>query len=341
MSLTVSEARQEAAEAAGICQTDDRVYYYINKAVRRLLPKGKWKGTYQRYHLCVNQSCFVWPRQFESIETVALCGRPGVIRNQWYDFNPYGPGILNTNNTTDQVGTGQCGTCAGNQLVDRGLAVMFSDIVGTAKQLRVYCDFPADVGKTITFRGYDDQRNIVITNSGDTEGEVVTLANPFAVTTNAGFWGIVTQVIKDITKGMVRVYEYDTVAMTQRLIALYEPDETLPSYLKSSYPGAQVPVDATSTCNKQSVDVIAKLRFIPVRKDSDFIQIENLAAICEEIRAVRKFENNLIQEGLLYEQLALKYLNEELQNYLGDGTRIAIHFDGASPFESGAILNLI
>lgn len=327
--LTVAEAKDEIAEAAGICSSDStRVYAYCNKAVRRLLPKGKWKGTYQRYSICTNAGCLVWPRQIETIEAVSVCNSPGVVRNQWFEFNPNGPGIFKT------------GNCNGNQLVDRGQVCTFEDIVPSNKQLRVYCDLAADLGKTITFRGYDDNFNIILTSNGDIEGETVTLANPFVVTTHPFFWHSITQVIKDVTKGVVRVYEYDTVALTQRLIAIYEPDETLPVYRRSYFPPANV-TSTGGTCDRVNVDVMAKLRFIPVRKDSDFIMIENLAAICEMIRAIRKFENNLVQEGMIYEALAVKYLNEELQNYLGDGTRTAIHVDGMAPFDSGPVVNIL
>lgn len=343
MSLTVREAADEIAEAANICATDlTRVCFYANKAVRRLLPKGKWKGTYQKYHLCTNQGCFTWPRQIETIESIALCGTPGTIRNEWYEFNEQGPGLFDgRHNNVDSIGAGCGGRCHGNTLVDRGLACTFADLIGTEKQLRVYTDFPADDGKTITFRGYDDQRNLIRTNFGNTEGETVTLAAGFVDTVYLGFWGVITQVIKDVTVGPVRVYEYNTVDATQRLIAMYESDETLPSYRRSYFPAAQITDDGSGACNKRSVDVMAKLKFIPVSKWDDFIMIGNLAAICEEIRAVRKFENNLVQEGLIYEQLALKYLNEELQNYLGDGTRVTLQIDGASPFDSGGIMNYI
>lgn len=342
MALTVAESRVEIAEAAGLCENDARVLNYINKACRRLIPKGKWKNCYANYRICTNKACLTWPRSIETIETVAVCGVPGTVRNGWYEFNLNGPGLFGCS-SDDGLGSpfGCRSDCTGNQLVDRGLTVTFDDLVGTNKQLRVYADLAVDYGKTLTFRGYDDNRNIILTNNGDVEGETVILANPFVVTTNTNFWGIITQVIKQVTKGVVRVYEYDTVTTVQRLIAIYEPDETLPSYRKSFYPPAQVTDDGNGNCARVSVDVIAKLKFIPVAKDSDFILIGNLPALVEEVRAIRKFENNLIQEGFAYEQLAVKYLDEELQNYLGDGTRIALHIDGGSPFNSGPVLNLI
>lgn len=331
MPLTVAEAKFEIAEAANDCQSNiPRVCSYINKAVRRLLTKGKWKNTYQRIRICATSGCFTWPREVETIESISICGNVGNIRNLWYEFNPNGPGPF------------QSGNCNGNDLVDRGMFPTFDRIHGNNKQLRVYRDIGADDGKTITFRGLDDEGNVILTDNGNTEGEVVTLASPYTDTVSPFFWHDITGVIKDVTKGPVRVYEYDTVTTVQRLIAIYQPDETLPSYRRSYYPPANIEIDPTSEeCQAQLVDVIAKLRFIPVRKESDFILIENLPALCEEVRAVRKFENNLIAEGLAYEALAVKYLNEELQNYLGDSTKVALHVEGASPYGSEPIMNIL
>ena len=61
----------------------------------------------------------------KAIEQVALDDRPGIVRNEWFEFLETGPGLLDSTDGDSYT------------LVDRGTAVCFSDIDGTDKKLRV------------------------------------------------------------------------------------------------------------------------------------------------------------------------------------------------------------
>ena len=80
MRLTLGAARPTIAKVIGVCADSDTVPFYLNQAVERLLPRGKWKGTFQRYRTCINSACITLPRHFECVEGFALCGCPGMIR---------------------------------------------------------------------------------------------------------------------------------------------------------------------------------------------------------------------------------------------------------------------
>jgi len=340
MPLTLAEAREEVADAIGVCSDDARVAQYVNKAVRRLLPKGKWKGTYARVRFCVNNACITLPRAIETVESYALCGVPGTIRNSWFEFLIGGPGVWKDCSDDDDCGGS---SCVGNQMMDRREHPGFDDIQPDAinRKIRVYADVGEDAGATILLQGVDENGNWIRTQDGSTwiDGEKVAISTTPTLSTK--FFTKLSRVIKPVTNGPVRLYEYNNdTAANVKALAVYEPDETLPSYRRMFIPIASH-VSGSGDCDTSALDAMVKLRFIPVSVDNDFIIIENLPAIVEMARAVRKYENNLFQEAIAYEALAVKYLNEELMHHLGDGPVVQMRVESRSTFGAGIVENPI
>jgi hypothetical protein len=336
MKLTVSEAREEIAEAANLCNDSNntgRICRYINKAVRRLLPKGKWVGTVQAYRICVSDSCITWPRQIETIESVAVNGCPTKIRNQWFEYLENGPGV----NVT-----GKRPTFYGSQLLDKGEYPCFNDIEGINKKIRVYADVPEASDAYITLQGYNENGVWIrteVTPGNWIDGEKVLISTTPQLTSNL-FIHIV-RVIKPKTNGFVRLYEYDTDAnVNSQALAMYENDETLPSYRRTYIPMVEFGV-TNQDCPDVTVDVMAKLRFLPVERDEDFIMIGHLPALVEMVRAIRKFENNLFEEAITYEALAVRYLEEQLSSYMGSGVVHEMRTENPATYGGGGVENVI
>lgn len=331
MKLIVSQARNAIAKAAGLCPTDSRVVEYINEAVQSLLPKGKWVGTYQRYLICTEESCLVWPRQIETIEAMAICNRPGVVRNDWFEFLENGPGIINGD------------SCISRTMVDRGTVCSFSDITPgqTDRKIRVYADVAEDAAAVITLQGYDENGQWIrsLVSGSWIDGLRVPISTTPQLSTK--FFTKLVRVIKPVTNGNVRLYEYNTTtAANVRALAVYEPDETLPEYRKSFVPS--VPHRASgSDCEKVKVEVAAKLRYIPVSGDNDFIMIGNLRALVSMVQALRKYENDLINEAQSYEATAVRYLEEELRSYQGDGPVVQLRTQNRNIWGAGYVENVI
>ena len=93
--------------------TDTRVVQFVNEAVQRLLSKGMWVGTVQKYRACVTAGCLTWPRQFESILAVSVCDQPIPVRSEHFEFVENGYGL--------RAETDGCPS----QLFDRGTACAF------------------------------------------------------------------------------------------------------------------------------------------------------------------------------------------------------------------------
>lgn len=331
MLLTVAEARPRIAAAAQICEDDARVVSYVNRAVRRLMPKGKWVGTMQNYRICASNDCITWPRQIATIELAAVCGTPIKVRNEWYEFNESGPGI--------QTGT------SGLKLVDRGRHPAFADITGgaTDRKIKVYADVNEGSGKYIILQGQDENGNWIRTQSGSTwiDGERVAIpssANLQSLTTKK--FSKLSRVIKDATSGNVRLYEYDSTNSTNiRALAVYEPDEKLPVYRRSFLPGLSQQ-HSGGTCESAQVDVSAKLLFMPVANENDFVMLGNIDALEEMTRGLVHFDNRNFADGFTCERLALGLLNDELSQYLGDGPVVAMRVEKDN-FGAGEVENCV
>jgi hypothetical protein len=344
--LAEAKAFTDWTRFTNLCVTDTRLRSLINEATMRLRPKGKWVGTWQRYRICAPSACVTWPRQIETIEAAWICNRPITIRNGWFETLPNSFGMLNSESGPGSV------------LIDRGAGFTgFADLSGTAKIALVNTQ-PLDAGKTVLLQGRDGSNgNYVRTVNDNVDGELVTLVNGTVVSTTTWAPPGLVGVQKEVTRAPVRAYAVDPscpsgtvasiAAYNPMALAYWEPDETLPNYRRSLVPGLQnggscsTCAGTTSDCTTTQLTVIAKLNFIPVVKDSDYLQIGNLPAIKEEVQSILKRERGLIDEAEAHEAVAVRLLEEELSSYEGHGVVTPLKVDSASMFGGGGVDNYV
>ena len=165
------------------------------------------------------------------------------------------------------------------------------------------------------------------------QGIFVTLSTPFVQTPFD--ISLITGLQKDVTVGEVPVYEYDTTTGQQRLISIIEPSEQVTGYRRYFLNGAPKNCcdPATTTGTTVQVTTMAKLAFIPVVADTDYLVIQDLEALKEACQAVRMGE---MDDSLSMQQFerrsrnAIKLLNGQLREQLGKD-QPAINF---APFGS-------
>lgn len=326
MKIRLIDAKPVIARVLALCATDARVTDYINRACQRLLYMGNWTGTVVHYRICANNGCITWPREIETIISYALCNSPGIVRSEWYEFLDTGVGLQNST------------TCAGNQLVDRGQAVAFDDVIGTGKKLRVVSDVTEAASSFIILRFYNQHGEYVrsVQDGEWSDGEKLTgfVAGVAQTTTNFCMAGGLVEVIKSPTLGMVRLYEYDTVSNTVRPLAYYAPSEEVPIYRRSLIPGL------SNDTTYRTVDVMAKRRYLPVANDNDVLLIQHLDAIRLATQAIAKEEKDLSQDAVGYWALAKKALDDQLGNYQGAGITTPIRMVAPQLFGAGGIGHL-
>lgn len=328
--LRFADVKTAIARVLNECVTSPRVLSVANEAHRRLVAKGKWVGTVIDYQICIsNSACLVWPRQIETIEAYWICNMPGTVRNGWYSANLNGPGLLDED------------SCSCRTLIDRPMTATFDQPDNATSKVQVYSEVPETAGLEILIRGYDENSNWIRTEHGGdwVDGEYVSISTTPNLTVNK--FTNITEVIKPVTKGNVRLWQYDTSLNTAtKALAFYEPDETVPVYRQSLIPGLQN-ASGGEDCSQNKVTVRAKLRHIDVRTDNDFFLLGNLAALKLMAMAILKEERNLFDESMAYEAKAIKELNDELGSFEGDGVVATLRTENPATWGGGGIINPI
>lgn len=348
--LTWGSIRPTIEKVLNLCSGDARALDFCNRACQRLLEEGKWVGTMARYRFCAENSCIVLPRQLETVEAFAICSTPMPFHSAWFEF--LGNGTYLQDGDSCSSGWG-CGTSA----IDRDEVGSFDNVIGADKKLAVLCDVAEDAGAYITLQYYNDSAQWVRTQVGAEwiDGERVTFGavGQYVPTASEVMASGFVRAIKPVTKGMVRLYELNTgvTPNTYRPLAYFEPDETIPVYRRIQIPG--IGVSSSDDCQKTSVTIIAKKRFIPVAKDDDFLSISHPEAIRMGVQSIWKSENNMPAEASIYMnggidpitrnriEGAIPVLQAQLRQYRGAGTVAPMKMIGAETFGAGGIPSLI
>lgn len=329
---TLGQARPVVGPAVNLCATDTsgKLVSYVNRSCERLLygnaasGSAKWQSTCGKYRVCVaNTSCLAWPRELETIECWWLDKCPHEIRNEWYENLQMGPGLMTDSNRN------------GWQLIDDGESPAFDDVLaGNPKKLAILPVATEASGAKVTLKFYDgvSREKVRTPVSGSwIEGEQLTLpsAGNYVFTTNTVMPGGLYGVIKPRTGNVVRLYEYDTVLLTYKPLGYYEPSEEVPVYRRSRIPGlATLTSTSSNDCQKRSVTVIAKFRFIPAYDDNDYIQIPHLDAVKLGAQAIFREDAGDLPGATQFWSMAFACLQAQLSHYRGHGESVPIRFSG-------------
>ena len=314
MLLTFGDFQAGAASRiTGVCTTSPDFAAYTNQATRQLMRRGNWWSTVQPLEGCVTDGCVTWPRQVGSILGVNINGRPTELVNRWYRFLPWDPSTV--------AGACECfqNRAWGNLKTELdGNTPVFNPIAcATGMYLQFYIDNQADIGKTITLFGIDNNGQYIRTqvNGVWQEGITLTFSAPYVQTPM--LVRKVLRVVKAVTTGYVRGYQWDGTSLRDSVnpllldLCLYEPTETSPDYLHSRLHG-WFPHNAS--CAFRRITALVKLAFVPVVNPNDLVLIENEDALCHMIQSIRYREAGNAGAATQFELDAFRELNYQLRD---------------------------
>jgi hypothetical protein len=334
-----STVAQALSPTSRICESlvlspgDSRVLGYINQATMRLLHRGHWVDTMQRYAVQITQSLLTLPPVYAVAEQIAIERRPVDLRSPWFEWNP-----------------GSWGSCCegdpyrpysfADVALRRDPACTFVDIPSsTPSQLVIQCDVAADVGATVLILGYDANGNWIRTNPSGVWQDGVTVALSQTPGTTVTFnstpvvFSKVTGIQKSVTNGQLWLYMVSTPSNV--LLCNYQYWETNPWYARY-----HIPMVPSTT---PWVSLYGKMAFRPVVNPTDWLLIGNLEAIrlaCMAIRAEEQHDwetASLCMNGGASKtgpiDGAIPLLNYELQHVQGDGTipEVRVSLGGMEP----------
>jgi hypothetical protein len=299
---------------------------YVNTAQERLIlcggDRGWWGSWYKTvWNVTTANPYITCGREIARITDLAVCGVSVKIQNEFYEFLEAGIGMQ----PNSYCGYTQCGEPI--QTFERGMVSTMIDIPSTGKYLlRLYLKDPRDIGKRVLISGLD-QNGMVIRNTdgvNEVAGEYLVLSGPFVESISE--FTKITGIQRDVTFRDVDLYAWETTTGVETLLSTYAPDEEVPVYRR--YYISNMPLGCCcSTSGTVQVIGMAKLEFIPVRQDTDFLIIGNIPALEEEIKSIwfgRMDDPKLFGLSIAKHRNALHFLNEEIKHYQGT-TRPAIH----------------
>lgn len=305
--------------ALNIDPTDSRCVDYCNAACQLLIPKLHSLGTTLNYTVALtdphiqNQSLTL-PPQFATLEGIAICRRPTMVRSVWTMYNEQGPGIRRNSDTN---------WCSGDAAQFIGTYPSFKDVPAGGGRIRLQCDVALDVGVNVLVLGLDIAGNVVRTPKAGvwSDGELVPLAQSPGTLSGTTFSVVTDLQIPAGRSGQVWMYSWD--GSTNTLIGQYQAFETRPSYRRYL-----IPILPNQTASVPFVDIIGKLEFIPVRVATDYLSIGNIQAVILAAMSVRAAEEHFFAEAAMYLnggitkqgipfQGATQVLQEELANVNG------------------------
>jgi hypothetical protein len=286
----------------------------VNGAVRQLMRRGSWWGTVQPIAGCIYDGCLVWPRAVSAVLAMNVNHRPLTLANRWFQFMPWDGMAQNLYRNFKHKLHPWVSDADGSLPVYRQIPG------GMALWIRFYVDNLADIGKTITVYGLDENNQNVRTRWPDgttRDGVVISIGSniqgtltPYSQTPFA--FQKVTRILKDVTLGNVRMYMLDSNGI-QSDMAVYQPQETSPDYPRSRIRGFR-----QGACGLQQVEALVKLSFIPVVNDSDVVLIENIDALADMIQSKIYAEAGNTAQAMAFEQMAFRELNYQMRERFPD-----------------------
>lgn len=301
--IIADEVWDEAKKIFGHCN-ERKLFRQLTDSIELLTTSGEIDPLVGSVDICVDEgnNCVSLHREIETPLGVNICGRPAHGRDVLFEFHLNGPG------------SNDC-PCRFTW-ADQGTHPTYKDLRCPAR-LIAFLDHPDDAGKVLRVFGFDKQNRPLQTRVGDVvePGLLVPMIFGYALPSNDDpEVGRITGVVKDVTKGNVRLSSFDSSTSTGTLLGVYEPDETKPEYRRIRiHPGGKW------------VRIVYRKRTYEIRSIHDRILVHSRPALLLAMRAFKFYDDGDLANGNLYEANAVRLLNQKewtLDTPVGNPTQV-------------------
>ena len=219
--FTVDQVYDEAKEIVGTCN-DTTLFRWMGDVVTMIANKADFEGFKGWLDICTGsacQMCITLPREIETVLAVNIGGKPALGYDQLFNFHLNGPGDCRVN-------------CEWSWQDQGGWHSTYRDLV-TPSKLVAHLQLADDNGKQLIVYGYDVNGQVLRRQVGGewlNGYQVPTIYGVALPDSQAPTIARITGVSKDLTAGSVRLSTVDNGNAAGTLLAVYEPDETLPQY---------------------------------------------------------------------------------------------------------------
>jgi len=334
--LTLGDVKNSPIKRiTGTCPTSATFTSLVNEATERLMTRGDWATTIVPIHVCMKYGCVTFPRYVGQVRKMNICGTPVPVTSSWSPFLENSSGWYDWPNVNTWGDLSSSYSMKGGSLRystlganNTGHSSVYSDPWGD-RYIRAYCQYPQDYGKTLTIFAEDSNGQPAMTkNTADdgtvtyTPGAKITLGSITQLgvarygSTAIKLRAPIHRVLKDETEGRVWLYGYNDENEDLEDMAVYEPKETNPTYVRMSIPGSTSGRNCSGSDCSTSVMAMVKLQFIEAVNDEDLILIPNKAALKTMIQAIIFEEANDSAQADTFETRAIRELNLQLRDVM-------------------------
>jgi hypothetical protein len=220
--IPVTSIIGQARKIIGSCD-EVEIFRYISDGVALIANKLDLEDFKGYLDICAAQTregtCITLPREVQTVIAVNIGGRPTLGKDQLFSFHLNGPGDCR-------------GGCRWDWQDQGAFHAVYRDLV-TPARLVAYLENRDDTGSSLIVYGYDDLGNRLSHEvSGQRrDGYPIPTVYGYAIPdTQMPLIARITGVSKDLTKGSVRLSTIDDSGLTGVLLAVYDPDETIPQF---------------------------------------------------------------------------------------------------------------
>lgn len=277
---------------------------------------GGWMAMQFTASVAANNAAYITtPREVCRLTDIAVCQRPIPLRNGFYEYLHFGPGL--------QPKTCNKNVCGSQfQGYDRDNVCTLSPLLSTPQRIRVYPTDARDLNRRVLLQGKDNNGITILTTDPGTgqtgEGEYLALKFPFVDSLN--IFSTIDGIQKDQTFGVVQFFQVNPTTMVETALSAMEPNEGTASYRRYLVAG----IPSTNQCCQSSgtlqLSAQARLDFIPVVNETDYLTIPNVPALVEEsisLHFSRQDSSLASQQTGIHHQRALALLFGQLDKFIG------------------------
>jgi hypothetical protein len=306
--LTVNDVFNDVGRVLAVNDTSV-IYSRLNDIVEILGTEGDWDPT--RGYLDVWVGCngqVTLPPEVDVVLAVNVGGRPTQIHDFWFMFHLNGPGEYFKEVDTGWQWTTPSGRGDGgnksSHTFDGPYVSVFQDPPLSGTQLFAQLESPADSGTPMRVYGFDTNGNWIrsVENNLPVDGFLVptVYGNPQANATAPAIAAITGVSFQNTTRqGYIGLWGYDSSG-NQVQMGNYQPYELVPRYRR---------ITLSRRCGQARIAF--KKRALPLSNLTDVIFLHSKYAIVTMAMALKKFDDDRIQEGELYQQKAVDFLKKK------------------------------
>lgn len=311
MIFLVAHARSHVCKFVGngYCSSAPEVLNAINEACRRLMDTADYPWLRRVITFNTTRNVIALPYMCETILRDTVDCAPARVVGPYYQFIESGQGVVCNNDSVQY------------KLEDIGTSPLMFDLPGNGYSISAFSSSNADVGKSISIRGWKrggeslttggvDGGTLIITRWKDGVPGRVRYDDTLKKLDNVE--GI-HYVYKPITEDYITLHAIDLSGLTKDstatasayFLAKYHPQEITPGFRRYRILGwNQASTEANQPC--LSVRCLVRLRYVPAVSDADPLLIQNLDAIKLAVQSI-KHENEYRLD------MAVGYFNRAIQ----------------------------